>query len=78
MPRSAEAIVAAEFAGTAIRTSRLTRAVIYAALLFFAFYYMLPLYVMVVNSVCCSMRSSAASRCKSWKPWRDGVAATPG
>jgi glucose/mannose transport system permease protein len=51
MPRSAEATVAADIAGTAVRTSRLTRAVIYAALLFFAFYYMLPLYVMVVNSV---------------------------
>jgi glucose/mannose transport system permease protein len=51
MPKSAEAIVAADVAGTAVRTSRLTRAVIYAFLLFFAFYYMLPLYVMVVNSV---------------------------
>jgi glucose/mannose transport system permease protein len=51
MPRSAEATVAADIAGTAVRTSRVTRAVIYAALLFFAFYYMLPLYVMVVNSV---------------------------
>jgi glucose/mannose transport system permease protein len=51
MPRLAEATVAADIAGTAVRTSRLTRAVIYAALLFFAFYYMLPLYVMVVNSV---------------------------
>ena len=36
---------------TAVRTGRLTRAVIYAALLFFAFYYLLPLYVMLVNSV---------------------------
>jgi glucose/mannose transport system permease protein len=51
MPRSAEAPVAADIAGTAVRTSRVTRAAIYAALLFFAFYYMLPLYVMVVNSV---------------------------
>jgi glucose/mannose transport system permease protein len=51
MPRSAEALVAADIGGTAVRTSRVTRAVIYAALLFFAFYYMLPLYVMVVNSV---------------------------
>src|SRR5882757_1374907 len=51
MPRSAEATVAADIAGTSVRTSRVTRAVIYAALLFFAFYYMLPLYVMVVNSV---------------------------
>ena len=38
-------------AGTAVRTSRVTRAVIYAALLFFAVYYLLPLYVMLVNSV---------------------------
>src|SRR6476660_3211839 len=51
MPRSAEAPVAADIAGTAVRTSRMTRAVIYAALIFFAFYYMLPLYVMLVNSV---------------------------
>jgi glucose/mannose transport system permease protein len=51
MPRSAEATVAADIAGTAVRTSRVTRGVIYAALIFFAFYYMLPLYVMVVNSV---------------------------
>jgi glucose/mannose transport system permease protein len=51
MPRSAEAPVAADIAGTAVRTSRVTRAVIYAALIFFAFYYMLPLYVMLVNSV---------------------------
>ena len=43
--------MAADIAGTAVRTSRVTRAVIYAALIFFAFYYMLPLYVMVVNSV---------------------------
>jgi len=43
--------VAADIAGTAVRTSRVTRAVIYAALIFFAFYYMLPLYVMLVNSV---------------------------
>jgi glucose/mannose transport system permease protein len=51
MPKSAEARVAADIAGTAVRTSRLTRAVIYAALIFFAVYYMLPLYVMLVNSV---------------------------
>jgi glucose/mannose transport system permease protein len=51
MPRSAEAPVAADIAGTAVRTSRVTRAMIYAALIFFAFYYMLPLYVMLVNSV---------------------------
>ena len=43
--------MAADIAGTAVRTSRVTRAVIYAALIFFAFYYMLPLYVMLVNSV---------------------------
>ena len=34
----------------AISHSKLTRALIYAALILFAFYYMLPLYVMVVNS----------------------------
>lgn len=34
----------------AISHGRLTRALIYAALILFAFYYLLPLYVMVVNS----------------------------
>lgn len=34
----------------AINSGRLTRALIYSALLLFAFYYLLPLYVMVVNS----------------------------
>ena len=34
----------------AISHNRLTRALIYAALIVFAIYYMLPLYVMVVNS----------------------------
>ena len=37
--------------GTAVRTGRLARAAIYAGLLVFAVYYLLPLYVMVVNSV---------------------------
>jgi glucose/mannose transport system permease protein len=36
---------------TAVRTSRMTRALIYALLIFFVFYYLLPLYVMAVNSV---------------------------
>lgn len=35
----------------AISHGHLTRALIYLALIFFAFYYMLPLYVMVVNSL---------------------------
>ncbi|MCO4317144.1 carbohydrate ABC transporter permease [Phyllobacterium sp. 21LDTY02-6] len=35
----------------AITSGRLTRALIYTALLLFAFYYLLPLYVMVVNSL---------------------------
>jgi glucose/mannose transport system permease protein len=43
--------MAADIAGTAVRTGRATRALIYAALLLFAFYYLLPLFVMVVNSV---------------------------
>ena len=38
-------------ADTALRTSRLTRAAVYAVLLLFAAYYLLPLYVMLVNSV---------------------------
>jgi len=36
---------------TAIRTGRVTRTLIYLVLLLFALFYMLPLYVMVVNSV---------------------------
>jgi glucose/mannose transport system permease protein len=36
---------------SAIRTDRLTRAVIYAALILFAAYFLLPLFVMLVNSV---------------------------
>ncbi|EJM99634.1 carbohydrate ABC transporter permease [Phyllobacterium sp. YR531] len=35
----------------AINSGKLTRALIYTALLLFAFYYLLPLYVMVVNSL---------------------------
>lgn len=35
---------------TAVRTGRATRALIYALLIFFAVYYLLPFYVMVVNS----------------------------
>ncbi|ACO02482.1 carbohydrate ABC transporter permease [Brucella melitensis] len=34
----------------AIKSGKLTRALIYSALIFFAFYYLLPLYVMLVNS----------------------------
>ena len=36
---------------TAVRTDRLTRGLIYAALILFAVYYLLPLFVMVVNSL---------------------------
>jgi glucose/mannose transport system permease protein len=36
---------------TAVRTGALARAVIYATLILFAVYYLLPLYVMLVNSV---------------------------
>ncbi|MEM8917079.1 MAG: carbohydrate ABC transporter permease, partial [Pseudomonadota bacterium] len=36
---------------TAVRTSRLMRAAVYTLLLIFAVYYLLPLYVMVVNSL---------------------------
>ena len=36
---------------TAVRTGKLTRALIYALLLIFAVYYLLPLFVMLVNSV---------------------------
>jgi glucose/mannose transport system permease protein len=43
--------VAASSPDTAVRTSRAVRAVIYALLILFAVYYLLPLYVMAVNSV---------------------------
>ncbi len=43
--------VSAEAQQTAIRTARLTRAVIYAVLLVLLVFYLLPLFVMVVNSV---------------------------
>jgi glucose/mannose transport system permease protein len=43
--------MAASSPETAVRTSRVTRAIIYAVLIVFAVYYMLPLYVMLVNSV---------------------------
>jgi glucose/mannose transport system permease protein len=43
--------MAADIAGTAVRTGRATRALIHAVLLVFAFYYLLPLFVMLVNSV---------------------------
>ena len=36
---------------SAVRTNALWRALIYAALILFAVYYLLPLYVMVVNSL---------------------------
>ena len=42
--------MAANAIETAVRTGRLTRALIYAALLVFAVYYLLPLFVMMVNS----------------------------
>ena len=42
--------MAASTIETAVRTGRLTRALIYAALLVFAVYYLLPLFVMMVNS----------------------------
>lgn len=43
--------MAASRQDTVVRTSRLARAAIYATLLVFVIYYMLPLYVMVVNSI---------------------------
>ena len=36
---------------TAVRTTSVTRVLIYVVLIFFALYYLLPLYVMLVNSV---------------------------
>ena len=42
--------MAANTVETAVRTGRLTRALIYAVLLVFVVYYLLPLFVMMVNS----------------------------
>ncbi|MFK0683473.1 carbohydrate ABC transporter permease [Ochrobactrum sp. BD67] len=42
--------MSAQSQDNAIRSGKLTRALIYTALLIFAFYYLLPLYVMLVNS----------------------------
>ena len=43
--------MAANAIETAVRTGRLTRALIYAVLLIFVVYYLLPLFVMMVNSL---------------------------
>ncbi len=43
--------MSAQSQDNAISSGKLTRALIYAALLLFAFYYLLPLYVMLVNSL---------------------------
>ena len=43
--------MAADAVETAVRTGRLTRALIYAVLLVFVVYYLLPLFVMMVNSL---------------------------
>ncbi len=45
------AVSSAPAAAGGVQGSRLARAVLYAALLVFAFYFLLPLYVMLVNSV---------------------------
>lgn len=42
--------MSAQSQDNAISSGKLTRALIYTALLVFAFYYLLPLYVMLVNS----------------------------
>ena len=51
MPSCEAAAVAHSAEATAVRTDRLARAVIYAALILFAVYFLLPLFVMLVNSV---------------------------
>jgi glucose/mannose transport system permease protein len=50
MPSCGVAAVA-HSAATAVKPDRLARAVIYAALILFAIYFLLPLFVMLVNSV---------------------------
>ena len=50
MPSCVNPVMAGSAIETAVRTGRLTRALIYAALLVFAVYYLLPLFVMMVNS----------------------------
>lgn len=61
----------------AISSGKLTRVIIYIALLVFAFYFLLPLYVMVVNSLktldeirqgaCCRRRANGPSSL-GWQP----------
>ncbi|MGH6913866.1 MAG: carbohydrate ABC transporter permease, partial [Geminicoccales bacterium] len=51
MPSCGAGAVALSAENTAIRTDRLSRAAIYAALILFALYFLLPLFVMLVNSV---------------------------
>src|SRR5690606_27653099 len=46
-----EALMSTPPSGAAISSGKLTRALIYAALIAFACFYLLPLYVMVVNSL---------------------------
>ena len=43
--------MSAQSPDNAISSGKLTRVLIYAALFLFAFYYLLPLYVMLVNSL---------------------------
>ena len=43
--------MSAQSPDNAISGGKLTRVLIYAALFLFAFYYLLPLYVMLVNSL---------------------------
>jgi glucose/mannose transport system permease protein len=46
---------------TAVRTGRVTRAFIYLVLLLFALFYLLPLYVMGINSLKPLPKSPAAT-----------------
>src|SRR5918996_4784663 len=51
MPSCGAAAVAHSAEPTAIRADRLGRAALYTALILFAVYFLLPLFVMLVNSV---------------------------
>lgn len=65
---------------TAVRTSRFTRVFIYSLLIFFAAYYLMPLFVMVVNSLkplseITSGNMMALPEVWTFEPWRQAWSA---
>ncbi len=67
--------MSADTQDTAVRTTRFTRVFIYGLLIFFAAYYMMPLFVMIVNSLkplseITSGNMMALPRVWTLEPWR--------